>query len=265
MNQKNITTNNNNKDLISVIIPTYNRFQWLCDAILSIKSQTYGFQNIDLIVINDFSTDKNYYLEKSNLGIFKNVRLINLNQNNCSRNRFIGLPCGAYVRNIGIKLSKGEYIAFLDDDDYWLPNKLELQINKMKEINSMFCITNSFIMCNRYNYKQFIDLDLGKLKNNNLDDTIYTKNKMLNLKEELPKLWDYEFFKDKNHATTSSCIIHKNIIKEIGYMTEVPNWGKYKGLFQDWEYWKRISKKYNCLYINEPLVIWFKHKKGLTI
>ena len=46
--------------------------------------------------------------------------------------------------------------------------QLELQINKMKEINSMFCITNSFIMCNRYNYKQFIDLDLGKLKNNNL-------------------------------------------------------------------------------------------------
>ena len=105
----------------------------------------------------------------------------------------------------------------------------------------------------------------GKLKNNNLDDNIFIKDKMLNLKEELPKLWDYDFFKDKNHATTSSSIIHKNIIKDIGYMTEVPNWGKYKGLFQDWEYWKRISKKYNCLYINEPLVIWFKHKKGLTI
>jgi len=238
--------------LVSIIIPSYNRFEWLQDAIQSVKKQTYS--HIEIIVVNDNSTDPKY------LKLDKSINQINLNHNNCSRSKF-GKPCGAYCRNIGIKKSKGEYICFLDDDDYWLPEKVEKQLKVMKDRKYNFSMTNSFIMDPRIVYQNF---KVKEYINNNNTSYCYPKNLMKGIDNKLPEVWNSDFFKDKNHGTTSSCMIKRNIIKEIGFMTEVPNWGQYQGVYQDWDYWKRISKKYNCLYLSEPLVVWYKHKRGLT-
>ncbi len=247
-------------DLVSVIIPSYNRYKWLCDAVESVKKQTY--KNIEIIIVNDFSNDKQYYPLKfsgKTNNEFNTVLQIDLNKKNCSRTLF-GSPCGAYCRNIGIKNSKGKYICFLDDDDYWLPNKVEIQIDRMKKNNKLFSLTNTFIMHKRIEYNRFNYLDYIENTTNNI---CYTKDKIINV--NLPKVWNNLFFKNNNYGTTSSSMISRKIIDTIGLMTETPNWGIKKGIYQDWDYWKRITRKYDCLYIDTPLIVWYQHKRGLTI
>ena len=111
-------------ELVSVVIPSYNRFEYLKNAIDSVLSQTYS--NFEIIVINDGSTQDAYYSEK----LPNEVKVINLETN---QKNVLGYVSNEYVRNFGIKAAQGKYLAFLDDDDIWMPNKLEIQINAMKE------------------------------------------------------------------------------------------------------------------------------------
>ena len=111
-------------DKVSIIIPTYNRFKYLIYNLQFIKKQTYS--NFEIIIINDGSTEKEYYTHNwENEG----VSIIHLPEN--TKKKF-GYGCVGYVRNIGIEKSSGKYIAFCDDDDTWLQNKLELQRNRLK-------------------------------------------------------------------------------------------------------------------------------------
>lgn len=123
---------NNDTPLVSVNIPTYNRLEKLKQSIDSVLAQTY--KNFEIVIIDDYSLDgtKNYLLELSQKN--KKVKYIRHLTN-------MGL---ANARNTGIKNSIGELIAFLDDDDMWLPEKLEKQIdfiNKMG-INNFICYTS---------------------------------------------------------------------------------------------------------------------------
>ena len=100
--------------LVTVVVTTYNRKELLKETIDSILNQTYT--NFELIVVDNFS---NYDFLK-HVKSFEDKRIIAFqNQNN-------GII--AVNRNFGIKRANGDYIAFCDDDDLWLPNKLETQI-----------------------------------------------------------------------------------------------------------------------------------------
>jgi glycosyltransferase involved in cell wall biosynthesis len=103
--------------LVSVIIPTYNRRRLLEQAIQSVFDQTYP--NVELIVVDDGSTDETAIF----LDEFKQ-RLTVLRQSNR------GVSA---ARNRGIRAAGGEYICFLDSDDYWKPPKLELQLDFFKD------------------------------------------------------------------------------------------------------------------------------------
>lgn len=113
--------------LVSVIIPTYKRSDMLIDAIKSVINQTY--QNIEIIVIDDNNPDSLYRSETRNklTPFIKKNQIIYL-QNECN----IG---GALTRNRGIQEAKGKYIAFLDDDDCYLPTKIEKQIELIQNEN----------------------------------------------------------------------------------------------------------------------------------
>ncbi len=105
--------NINNTPLVSVIIPTFNREIYLLKAIESVANQSY--KNIEIIVVDDGST--HIYAES-----------ICEKFNNCTY--FYKKNGGlSSARNYGISQAKGEFIAFLDDDDLWLPTKIELQVD----------------------------------------------------------------------------------------------------------------------------------------
>lgn len=99
---------------VSVIITTHNRCGLLVNAIQSVKRQTYN--NIELIVVDDASTDKTRDICKSIDGI----KYINIAKSESNG--------GNHARNVGIINSTGKYVAFLDDDDEWLPDKIEKQV-----------------------------------------------------------------------------------------------------------------------------------------
>ena len=103
--------------LVSVIIPTFNRQNLILRAVDSINSQSY--KNIEIIVIDDGSTDDTQKVlsEYIKSGIVKYIYQKNAKQ--------------AAARNNGILHCKGDYIAFLDSDDIWLPKKLEKQVARM--------------------------------------------------------------------------------------------------------------------------------------
>ena len=115
-----------NQPLVSVVIPFYSGTEWLFEAIESVLAQTY--KNIEIIVINDGSSeDFSEVLKK-----YRNkIRYV------YQENRG-----AAAARNVGINLSQGEYIAFLDADDLWMPNKLEEQIYLMIKNEAVWSHTN---------------------------------------------------------------------------------------------------------------------------
>jgi len=120
------------KPLISVIIPLYNAEDYLSETIESVLSQSY--QNLELLIVDDCSADKSRELVKRFEDRDKRIRLIELEAN-------FGGP--ARPRNVGVEKSSGEYIAFLDADDIWEINKLEIQLDYMLEYNYNFTSTNS--------------------------------------------------------------------------------------------------------------------------
>lgn len=112
-------------ETVSVVISTFNRFNFLLKAIESAKSQTY--KNIEIIVVNDGSTQKEYYEHKWEDD--DKVKIVHLEKNT---KELFGFPCPGYVRNKGIENSTGKYVAFCDDDDMWFPSKIQLQLDAMK-------------------------------------------------------------------------------------------------------------------------------------
>lgn len=100
--------------LVSIIMPTYNHARFIGEGIESVLNQTY--KNFELIIIDNFSEDNTEEIVAS----YKDDRIKYLKFRN---NGSTGVS-----RNYGIRHAKGEYIAFLDSDDFWLPEKLEEQV-----------------------------------------------------------------------------------------------------------------------------------------
>lgn len=223
------------KPLVSVIIPTYNRFNFLLNAINSVKSQTYP--NIEIIVVNDCSTQPEYYSHK-----FEGVTIINLSIN--SKEKF-GFACAGYVRNQGIKNSSGDYIAFLDDDDIWLPNKIELQIKAMQETSCNMSCTDGYIGHGQFNSNYKYKLYNEEHYKNDLKNIYLSKNSSL-LLNGIPKIWNKEFLSVHNCVICSSCIISRSILDKVDMFDNVIN-GK-----EDYGCWLKVIEHTNCVYIYEP-------------
>lgn len=115
--------------LVSVVIPTYKRSDLLKRAIDSVLGQTY--KNIELLVVNDNEIGDEYSQELYRLiGGYSDERLIFIEQE-----KHIN---GAAARNVGIRRAKGEYIAFQDDDDYWEPRKIEIQVAVLEKLDKTY-------------------------------------------------------------------------------------------------------------------------------
>ena len=112
------------KEKVSIIVPMYNAEKFIGKTIESVLSQTY--ENWEMLIMNDVSTDNslavvNEYVKKDD-----RIKVVNTEKN-------MGVVKG---RNHLVDLANGKYIAFLDADDYWHSQKLEKQIQFMKEKNA---------------------------------------------------------------------------------------------------------------------------------
>ena len=122
------------KDLVSIVTASYNCEQFISETIQSVISQTYT--NWELLIIDDNSSDNSVAIIKEFSQIDTRIQLFQLKINQGA----------AKARNVGIEKSTGEFIAFLDSDDVWLPQKLTLQIAFMKKNNFNFTHTSYFFM-----------------------------------------------------------------------------------------------------------------------
>jgi len=208
--------------LISIIIPTYNVSDLLKLTIKSVLNQSY--KNYEIIIIDDGSEDDTEEV----------VRNFNNEKISYFKLGHTGMP--AKVRNKGIEEAKGEYIAFLDSDDLWCPDKLDVQLKVLKENEELLGVASR-----------------AKL----LPDRL-----MYHLRRINYGIISFEQLLRKNIIYTSSVIIKKEVIEKVGKFDE----SHYLRSGQDISYWLDILKfqDKSILILKEPLIIYRVHDKDLT-
>ena len=193
---------------VSVIIPTYNRKHTLKRAIQSVYMQS--LLPYEVIVVDDGSNDgtKEWVKQK-----YPNVKYIYQKNSGVSS-----------ARNKGIKIARGDWIALLDSDDEWLPNKLSEQINKIKS-----------------------NLDVKILHSNE----IWIRNGVrVNQMKKHKKFGGYIFEKclDMCRISPSSVMLKKEIFDDIGTFDESLK------VCEDYDLWLRITSKYPVCFLDIPLI-----------
>ncbi|MFW6015818.1 MAG: glycosyltransferase family 2 protein [bacterium] len=185
---------------ISVIIPNYNRKNLLLRAINSALNQT--FKPIEVIIIDDAS---NFDLKKYLFHHFNNENRIKIKVND----KNIG---AAASRNIGVNISKGDYIAFLDSDDYWDPQKLEKQVEILKKNKNL-----ELIYCDQWIVSNEIHSESGK--------------KLIN-----KELWKELILNNWTGPNTSTLLINKKLFEKLkGFDERLTS-------CQDHDLWMRLAK-----------------------
>lgn len=203
--------------LVSVVIPTHNRADLLPRAIDSVLNQTYS--NFEIIVVSDGSTDNTEEVVKS-----YSVK--------DSRIRFIGYsPArgGNIARNTGIEAANGEYVAFLDDDDEWMTEKLEKQVellNRDDEVGLVYTGVHIIYVNERVEYNS-MSKERGDLKRRILIDNCV--------------------------GTTSTVVIRKSILQKSG-MFDV----ELRAL-QDFDLWIRIAQYSKIDVVPEPMINYYNY------
>ena len=226
------------KPLVSVIIPTYNRIEYLLQAIESVLSQSYD--QLEIIVVNDGSIGDDYLNHKYS----DKVKQINLKVNQKSIH---GYGPGS-IRNFGIESSHGEWIAFLDDDDVWLDNKIEKQISSLLISGDEFCSTDALIGNGRYDKKSSYPSFLNKFYYEKNKKLLYRNYFISRLKKlEYPEKFTKEFLTTLNPIITSSVVIKKSLLVKLGGFRNLP-------YAADYDLWRAALQFTDCLFLNETLV-----------
>lgn len=121
-----------NTAVVSVIMPAYNASNYIQEAINSVIGQTYS--NWELIVVDDGSTDETSSIIANYCN--QDIRIKSFYQDNGKQGK---------ARNLGIAHARGTYVAFLDADDFWMPEKLEIQLEEMKLKNVDLVFSDSYV------------------------------------------------------------------------------------------------------------------------
>jgi len=203
---------------VSVIIPTFNRAEMVCGAINSILNQT--LKDFEIIVVDNCSIDNTESVIKSYND--KRIRYFR-HQNN-------GIL--AVNMNYGMKQARGEYIAFCDDDDIWMPDKLEKQLAEFEKDDKIALVCTNGIAFDETG-------ETGLAAKSHLHDGDFTLKSLIRI----------------NLIISSSILVKKSVIDEVGMMDEEPE------IFGAEEYglWIRIAKKYKIKYIDLPLMKYRTH------
>jgi len=213
--------NDNLQPQVSVIIPAYNRRAYIQKTIESVLKQTYT--NYEIIAIDDASTDGTPDVIAQN---YPQIRLIRFSQNRGA----------SAARNAGIKIAKGNFIAFLDSDDIWLPNYLMMQLKALEQNKDAI-----FVFCDTY--------------------TLGSKGKRI---KSIPKvnflskdLILYQLRKPLI-STMSTVVVRKDALLRAGFLNETLK------IVHDRELYLRLLLYGNLIHVPETLVCLVEHADRLT-
>jgi len=234
--------------LISVVIPTYNCAKYVKSAVQSVFDQSYA--NVEIIVVDDGSTDETM----SVLQPFMND-IVYIHQENT------GLP-GA--RNRGIKEASGEYVAFLDADDRWRKNKLEIQAQVLESCPSVYIVFSDFSVFSEDGYKEECFFRKGfpffHEYNFTLDDIFQNATKIFSdsSKYEIQIYYGHieRYLFCGNFILPSSALIRKRAIDDLGGFDD-----SYK-IAEETEFFLRLCTSYNAGYVDKPLVDYLIKRAG---
>lgn len=204
--------------LVSVIIPNYNRSNLIISTVQSVLNQSYS--NLEIIIVDDYSSDDSRDTIMSLMKKDSRIKKIFLESNKGAN----------YCRNIGVSVAEGEYIAFLDSDDEFEENKIEVQVNCMEKMNEQVGIIFTNISVN--------GKAIGKMENQKVH-----LNKIM-FRNEL--------------GGFSTVFLKKTVFNEIGGLDE-----DLKSC-QDWEFYLRVLSKYDGYYISLPLVKYFLQEDSIS-
>ena len=210
--------------LVSVIIPTYNRAAYLKLALKSVLEQTY--KNIEVIIADDGSTDNTAEVVAG----FNDPRIKHFYQRNT------GLPAAA--RNLGLREASGEYIAFLDSDDMWLPKKLELQVEYLREHPEYHLVYSNARIINEKGIRKGLLLKSESLKEGEIFEELIKTN-------FIPQL---------------TVLMKREVFENIGFLNEDPS----LRAVEDYEYWLRVALRYKIGFVKEPLAMYRVHSGGIA-
>ena len=204
---------------VSAVITTHNRLELLKRAIDSVLGQT--FKSLELIVVDDASTDGTKdYLESQHI-------------------RYIHIPKeesrgGNYARNLGVKAARGEYVAFLDDDDYWLPDKIEKQVEL---IERMDC---ELVHCGKR-------LEIVEGDNVRFVDCVPNPNHWGDMRKKI--------LLTCCTATSSQIMVKRDALFDVGLFDETLKF------WQDYELTVRLAQRKPFYFVNEPLCVYRVDRK----
>ncbi len=202
---------------VSVVIPTYNSADFLMEAVDSVLNQTW--RDLEIIVVDDGSTDGTQDI----VGRYGD-RVRHVYKKNEG-------PSSA--RNMGIRMARGTYVAFLDSDDVWEPEKLRIQMDFMEghpEI-VLVCMDSRII-----GFREQRERKLKRDFIGNLFPLLYSKS----------------------FITTSSVLMIKDCFREIGYFNEELRTA------EDYDVWLRVARQYPIAYLDQPLVGCRKHHDNVS-
>ncbi|PZD79110.1 glycosyltransferase family A protein [Mesonia sp. K7] len=206
-----------NFPLVSVVLPVYNAEKSIDYCLKSVLEQSY--KNIEVIVINDGSTDRSEEIIQTIIKKYPEKRIKYISQENKGV---------SVARNLGLKKALGEFIAFIDSDDEWLPTKLEEQMKVFDENNKV-----DIISCNR-NQEHF-------------DSFLGNKFKVL---QRIPAKMLFL----KNFALTPTVVMKREAFHTVGYFNENMRYA------EDLIYFVRLAHHHHLYLLNKSLVITGKGK-----
>ena len=224
--------------LVSVVIPSFNRLDYLLRAIESVLNQTYS--KTEIIVVNDGSTEEGYLEHK----YIKDIKQINLEQNQKIINGF----GPGNIRNFGINKASGEWVAFLDDDDLWLKDKLEIQLNHLKGTDLKMSSTDALIGNGIYNEKLKYKSLLNDYYYKKIKKAVF-RNYFINRFKKLiyPETFTKDFITTVNPIITSTVLLDKDLINQLNGFRNLP-------YAADYDLWKGVLQFTDCQYIDKPLI-----------
>ena len=196
--------------LVSIVIPVYNSQEYISGCLFSIINQSY--KNVEIIIVDDGSTDQTDTIINEIIDKNENVKIVLNKQQNSGP---------SVARNNGIRLAQGEFIAFLDSDDQWYPNKLERLLDEFEKDNELDVVGSLYSIGEKVTFKRTD----GSLEYLSLKKLLF-----------------------KNYLLTSGVVCRAKVFSNVHF-------NEHQKYSEDYRLWLEIAAQGNkCAIVNECLL-----------